>query len=106
MDKIIKIDTSDNKKISVILLINNRKTEAYSESTLLKSEACLPLLDSLLKKNKIDISKIDRIYVNEGPGSFTGLRVGASIANTLSYLLSIPINNRKIGELAFPVYNS
>ena len=106
MAKIIKIDTSDNKKISVILEIDGKSLESVSKSTLLKSEACLPLIDNLLKKNKIDIREIGEIQVKEGPGSFTGLRVGASIANALSYLLKIPVNNKTIGELVVPVYNS
>ena len=97
---------ADNKKIFVYLIIDGKKTVSFSQSKLLKSEACLPLLDKLLKKNKINIENIDEIQVKEGPGSFTGLRVGASIANALSYLLKIPVNNKKIGDLILPVYNS
>ncbi len=106
MTKIIKIDTSNNKKISVTLINEGKKIEVFSESTLLKSEACLPLIENLLKKNKIQIEELDEIEVNEGPGSFTGLRVGVAIANAFSYLLKIPVNKKKIGELTAPVYNS
>ncbi|HYM64871.1 MAG TPA: tRNA (adenosine(37)-N6)-threonylcarbamoyltransferase complex dimerization subunit type 1 TsaB [Candidatus Sulfotelmatobacter sp.] len=105
MGKIIKIDTADNKKIVVSLNIDGKTYESFSESTLLKSEACLPLIDNLLNKNKVNLKDLSEIYVNEGPGSFTGLRVGVAIANCLSYLLKIPVNGREIGELAVPVYN-
>ena len=47
---------------------------------------------------------IDAIEVNAGPGSFTGLRVGASIANALSFALGIPVNGKPLGEIVEPRY--
>lgn len=41
------------------------------------------LLDELLKKNKIKYSNIDKIYVVNGPGSFTGVRAGLNMAKTI-----------------------
>lgn len=105
MAKIINIDTSDNKKINVELEINGVKNNMSSESMILKSEAALPLIDKLLKDNNLKIEEIDEVKVNTGPGSYTGLRVGSAIANALGFLLKIPINNKKIGDLAKPVYN-
>ena len=105
MAKIISIDTSDNKKINIGLEINGKKIETSSESVILKSEAALPLIDKLLKENKLTIHEIEEVRVKEGPGSFTGLRVGAALANALGFLLKIKVNGKKIGELAIPVYN-
>lgn len=105
MAKIIKIDTSNNEKISVFLSLDGKEKEISSESSFLKSEACLPLIDRILKENNLSVKDLDGILVNPGPGSFTGLRVGVSIANSLGRLLGIPVNNKKIGDLAFPVYN-
>lgn len=105
MAKIINIDTSDNKKINVKLEVNEIKNNLSSESVILKSEAVLPLIDKLLKNNDLKIEEIDKIRVNTGPGSYTGLRVGASVANALGFALKIPVNGKKIGELARPVYN-
>lgn len=105
MAKIINIDTSDNKKINVELEINGVKNNMSSESMILKSEAALPLIDKLLKDNNLKIEEIDEVKVNTGPGSYTGLRVGSAIANALGFLLKIPINNKKIGDLVKPVYN-
>ncbi len=106
MAKIIRIDTSDNKQIIIQLVIDGKIIESFLKSTLLKSDACLPLINDLLNKNKVDILEVDEIEVNQGPGSFTGLRVGASIANALGYLLKIPVNNKMIGELVNPIYNN
>jgi tRNA threonylcarbamoyladenosine biosynthesis protein TsaB len=106
MPKIIKIDTSDNKKINIELNNNGDVKVLSSESVLLKSEAALPLIDKLLKENSLSLEDIDGVDVNTGPGSYTGLRVGVAIANTLGVFLNIPINGKKIGELAEPVYNN
>jgi tRNA threonylcarbamoyladenosine biosynthesis protein TsaB len=38
-----------------------------------------------------DYMKISGIVVFQGPGSFTGLRIGMTVANTLAYSLKIPI---------------
>lgn len=45
----------------------------------------------LLSKNHIDVSKIEAIVAFEGPGSFTGLRIGLSVANALAASLKLPI---------------
>jgi tRNA threonylcarbamoyladenosine biosynthesis protein TsaB len=105
MAKILTIDSSNNQKISVGLEIDGQKSEIAENSTVLRSEAVLPVVERLLKQNNLDIQEIEAIRVNKGPGSFTGLRVGVAIANALSFLLKIPVNGKKVGELEEPVYN-
>lgn len=102
----LKINTSDSKTVVVGIEINgNLKDEIVTDSKILRSEAVIPSLDKLLRKNNLEFKDISEIFVFEGPGSFTGLRVGASIANALGYLLKIPVNGKKIGEFVEPVYN-
>lgn len=48
-------------------------------------------LQSILIMTKIEMSQIDGIVIFAGPGSFTGLRIGFSVANTLAYSLNVPI---------------
>ncbi len=48
-------------------------------------------LENILKKNNSNFSDLSGIGVFEGPGSFTGLRIGITVANTLSDGLNIPI---------------
>lgn len=46
---------------------------------------------SIMKKNGVDWKDLDGIICFKGPGSFTGLRIGLSLGNALSYSLKIPI---------------
>lgn len=97
------LDTSDNKKITIKI---DSKTKALkSDSGFIRAEICLPLINELMTENRISLLDLKELRINTGPGSFTGLRVGASIANALGFLLKIPINGKKIGEGVFPVYN-
>lgn len=48
-------------------------------------------IDEVLRHEGVTISEIDGIIFFKGPGSFTGLRIGASVANALSSSLKIPI---------------
>lgn len=48
-------------------------------------------LEKLLNGQKQTIDSLQAIVAYQGPGSFTGLRIGLSVANALAYSLSIPI---------------
>ena len=98
----LMIDTSDNKKTIVELLIDGKAYSISSKKT--RSSNLLPLILKLLKKHDLGLSEIKKIRVNRGPGSFTGIRVGVSVANTIAAVLNIPINGKKVGELVEPKY--
>lgn len=101
---ILKIDTSNNKEIQVGLDIDGQMF-FHKSPVDRKTQAVLPLTEKLLIENKLTLKDITEINVNAGPGSFTGLRVGVSVANALGFLLEIPINGKKVGELVEPVYS-
>ena len=96
------IDTSEIYTAKVALEIDGNRFEKTSESKIMKSQMILPLIESLLSEHKLTLHDITDITVATGPGSFTGLRVGATIANALAYLLDIPVNGKK--ALAIPTY--
>lgn len=48
-------------------------------------------IDEILNKSSISLDDIQGIIAFKGPGSFTGLRIGLSVANALAYSLQIPI---------------
>ena len=94
MKNILYIDTTDNQKVTVSINKHAKMTITAS-AKVLKAQAVLPSIDKLLKKCKISLSDINEIKVNTGPGSFTGIRVGLSVANALAYSLGIPVNGKK-----------
>ena len=60
------------------------------------SELLLPSINSLLKKNNVDVNEIDKIYATVGPGSFTGIRIGLTVCKMLAWSLDkgiIPISS-------------
>lgn len=55
------------------------------------SQTLLPMMDALLKMTGITVEEMDAIAVSGGPGSFTGLRIGAATAKGLGLALGKPI---------------
>ncbi len=55
------------------------------------SNTLLDRIELLLKDAGIDKTNLTAIIVYKGPGSFTGLRIGITVANTMAYSLRIPI---------------
>lgn len=86
--KTLFIDTS-RKSLSVALASCNKllfvsNINSYSKhSNFLMNE-----IKNILEKSNLSIYDIDNIVVLNGPGSFTGIRVGVTISKTLSWVLS------------------
>ena len=102
--KILYIDTRDNKK-NIVKLTKNDQEFLAETNIAIQADDILILIQNLLKQADLKIQDIDKIYCEKGPGSFTGLRVGFAIANTLSLALLIPLNDNKLGTIDTPVYS-
>ncbi len=55
------------------------------------SQTLLPMLDELRKMIELDLETVDAIAIASGPGSFTGLRIGAATAKGLGMALDKPL---------------
>ena len=85
------ISTFD-KLITIGLLKNGEViSELTKESSKNHSIHTMPMIDEILKINNLLPSYLNEIIVVNGPGSFTGVRIGVTIAKTLAYTLNIPI---------------
>lgn len=85
------IDTHDS--IITIALKTNEKTYIKTkESDYSHSIYTMPMIKEIFEEAKKDIKEIDNIIVISGPGSFTGIRIGLSIAKTISFALNKKIN--------------
>lgn len=93
------IDTTDNKNVFAKIEIPEGKYVAKSDSKNPRPDSIVNLIEKALKKGNIAIQEIDEINVNEGPGSYTGIKVGVSVANAISFAFGKKINNKKLGQL-------
>ena len=85
------ISTFD-KIITIGLLKDGKVLDTnIKESTQNHSVYTMPMIESILNKNEVDVKKLSEIIVVNGPGSFTGVRIGVTIAKTFAYTLNIPI---------------
>ncbi len=81
-------DTS-TKALTIILIRDNVAIDSIFEIIIRDhSSLLMPNVDKILKRNSLNIKDIDEYYVTEGPGSYTGVRIGITVAKTLSYALN------------------
>ena len=85
------IDTSSSFLYSAIVEDNKILGEIKEEYGQSLSEVALPRIVSIFNDNNIKPEDIDKIIVVNGPGSFTGIRIGITIAKVYSWSLNIPI---------------
>lgn len=89
---ILTINTKDPKVVAVSLKVDGNIVKSLSEENEFGSQVLLPLIIKLIEPQGFKV--LDGIEVEEGPGSFTGLRVGASVAQALGFALNIPVNGQ------------
>ena len=78
------IDAANEKIVFVIITDTQSYTTSYLNSRE-NFDNFMKLLLIFLKKKKIRINQIHRIFVNLGPGKFTSLRISLSIAKAISF---------------------
>lgn len=89
--KILALDSS-GLVASVALMSEEQLIGAYTINyKKTHSQTLLPMLDVMFKQLDMDIAEIDAIAISGGPGSFTGLRIGAATAKGLGLALNKPL---------------
>ena len=88
--KILALETSA-KSVSAAVVENGAVLcSAYQNTGLTHSRTLMPLVDGMLRAADLQMSHMELIAVAQGPGSFTGLRIGVSAAKGLAWTLDVP----------------
>lgn len=91
--RVLAIDTALEACSAALLDTETGSILASESRTMIRghAEALLPLIARLMDKAKLEFDNIDRIAVTNGPGSFTGLRVGLSAARGIGLAAHKPV---------------
>ena len=87
----IYFDSTDN----IITLIRIDGQEFISEVSSPRDQNIRKFIKATLEKLGLSPQNLTSIEVNPGPGSFTGTRIGVTIANALGFSLNIKVNGQK-----------
>ena len=114
--KILAIDTSGLQAGAAIVCGDNSSYITIGEITLnartgsksfTHSEILMPAIEQLFLLTRLEARDVDYIAYTNGPGSFTGLRIGASSALALGYALNKPtIAVPTLDALAYNMINA
>lgn len=85
------IDTCDTNYIVSVIKDNQTLFFFQSENSKDLSTKLLTTIEQSLSSSQLNVHDINKIFVTNGPGSFTGIRVGVTVAKTLAYSLNVPI---------------
>ncbi len=103
--RILALDSSG--LVATVAIVEDDQTVAEYTVNYKKthSQTLLPMLDEIVKMTEFDLSTIDAIAVAGGPGSFTGLRIGAATAKGLGLALKKPlIHVPTVDGMAYGMY--
>ena len=88
---ILVIDTSSSN-VTVSIVDNNKIVYNFSKKVDNDiASKILPIIDNGFKEANLDIKSVEKILVVNGPGSFTGIRIGVTVAKTIGWALNINV---------------
>lgn len=105
--KILSIDTSSNICTVAVLENYECKEEIIVDDARNHSEKIMPVIEEALNKTNLNLTDIDLIVCDKGPGSFTGIRIGVGTVLAFQDSLNIPcIGVSSLEALAYNVKNN
>lgn len=105
--KILAIDSSGLVASAALLDDGVLVAEYTVDYKKTHSQTLLPMIDEIVRMTECELSGIDAIAVSEGPGSFTGLRIGAATAKGLGLALTKPVVGvPTVDALAYNLYGT
>lgn len=105
--KILSIDTASNLCTVAVLEDYECKEEIIVDDARNHSEKIMPVIEEALNKTNLNLTDIDLIVCDKGPGSFTGIRIGVGTVLAFKDSLNIPcIGVSSLEALAYNVKNN
>lgn len=90
--KMILTIRTDKPEAELGIFENNKQLEYFKwQADRQLADTIHKQIEKLLSLQGLTLQGVDGIVCFEGPGSFTGLRIGMSVANALAYAVSVPI---------------
>ncbi|MBQ3677138.1 MAG: tRNA (adenosine(37)-N6)-threonylcarbamoyltransferase complex dimerization subunit type 1 TsaB [Bacteroidales bacterium] len=91
MKRILSIETSTS--VCSVAIHEDGKCTALKELNVpnAHSEKLTVLIESILKEKNLQVSDCNAVAISKGPGSYTGLRIGTSVAKGLCYACNLPL---------------
>ena len=90
MSTILALDSS-TEACSCALVIDSKFFETFELLPRLHTQYILPMIKSLMAEHDLNFSDLDGIAVGAGPGSFTGLRIAAGVAQGIAFGADLPL---------------
>lgn len=91
LNKILAIETSSELCSAAIFFAPNQFDERNILIKHIHSEKLIPIIDELLISNSLTTKDLNAVAISNGPGSFTGLRIGMTAAKGIAYASNLPI---------------
>jgi tRNA threonylcarbamoyl adenosine modification protein YeaZ len=102
MQKVLFIDSSDEKVAKIGLFTEKSAKFHEFEADRMLSEKLLPEISKFLTKNSLKLQNLTKLAVITGPGGFSKVRTAVATANALAFSLMIPIIGVKAGAKIEP----
>lgn len=90
MSLFLALETS-SEACSCALNIDGRIVESYELIPRQHAQKILPMIHALLEEHKVSFDDLDAVAVGQGPGSFTGLRIGVGVAQGIAFGADLPV---------------
>lgn len=88
--KLLALDTS-SLACSVALQVSNTIIDRHEEQAREHTRLLIPMIGDVLRQGSVALTELDAIVLGNGPGSFIGMRIAASVAQGLAFGAGIPI---------------